>query len=155
MKEGAWIEAGTGRWHWIDEHANWIRKPGNATKVGLSEEVALRLASMPRKQMSGAERDAILLEAMRHGLIRFRGHGSTVTFEMTIPLETAILAVSGFMREHFGALTTVRFNQLDDGLCLECLYQDLLRAIEIGDPVSTPSRESHREGNTRSSRRMS
>ena len=77
MKTGAWIEAGSGRWHWIDDHADWIRRPECALSAGLTEEVVLRLAAMPRQQRSGSERTAILLEAMKYGLIRFRGtvHG--------------------------------------------------------------------------------
>ena len=133
MKTGAWIEAETGNWHWIDDHADWIRRPANARRAGLPEEVVLRLAAMPRRYRSGAERNAILLEAMSYGLVRFRAHGTEVTFESTLPLEVVIPAVARFMTEQFGPLTWVRFNQLPDGPCIGATYQDLGRALEAGD----------------------
>ncbi len=87
MKQGAWIEAVSGRWHWIDDHADWIRRPECARRTGMSEEAVLDLAAMPRCEASGPERTAIILEAMKHGLIRFRGHGGAeVTFETILPL---------------------------------------------------------------------
>ena len=133
MKTGAWIEAETGNWHWIYDHADWIRRPECARSAGLPEEVVTRIATMPRKHRSGLERTAILLEAMKHGLIRFRGHGAEVTFETTMPLGAAIHAVARFMAEQFGPLTWVRFNRVPDGPCVGVTYQDLVRALEVGD----------------------
>ena len=130
MKEGAWIEAGSGRWHWIDDHADWIRRPECARGAGLPEEAVLRIAAMPRRGLNGSDRRAVLIEAMRHGLIRFRGHGTEVTFESTLPLAMAMSAVAGFMAEQFGPLTLVRFNRLPEGLCIGFLYQDLSTALE-------------------------
>lgn len=136
MKTGAWIEAGIGRWHWVDDHADWIRRPECARRAGLPEDVVLRIAAMPRQQRSGSERTAILLEAMKFGLIRFRGHGAEVTFETTMPLGTAIQAVAPFMAEQFGPRTMVRFNQLPDGPFIAVTYQDLVHALEAGDLAS-------------------
>jgi len=133
MKEGAWIEAGTGRWHWIDDHADWIRRPDCARRAGLPEEAVLKIAAMPRRATNGPERKAILLEAMSHGLIRFRAHGVEVTFETTLPLAMAIPAVSPFLATICGPLTWVRFNQLPDGPCIAVTYQDLERTLEAGD----------------------
>ena len=101
--------------------------------AGLPEEVVLRLAGMQRREGNGRDQRAILLEAMGHGLIRFRGHGGEVTFETTLPLEIAIAAASRFMAEHFGPLTWVRFNQLPDGPCVGVAYLNFERALEAGD----------------------
>ena len=132
MKQGAWIEQ-NGRWHWISDHADAARSPEFTRLAGFAEEEVQRLAVMPRRRPSGAERNAILLEAMHQGLIRFRGHGGgEVTFETTLPLSVAIPAVSSFMAEHFGPLTLVRFNQLPDGPCIAIHYQDLALALERG-----------------------
>jgi len=134
MKKGAWIEAETGNWHWIDDHADWIRRPECGRRAGLPEEVVLRLAAMPRRYRSGAERNAILIAAMSEGgLVRFRGHGAWVTFETTLPLEVVIPAVTRFMATICGPLTWVRFNQLPDGPYVGVTYQDLGRALEAGD----------------------
>jgi hypothetical protein len=130
MKEGAWIESSNGRWHWIDDHADWIRRPACARMAGLPEEAGLRIAAMPRWGLNGSDRKAILIEAMKQGLIRFRGHGAEVTFETTLPLAMAMSAVAGFMAEQFGPLTLVRVNRLPEGPCIGFLYQDLSTALE-------------------------
>jgi hypothetical protein len=52
MKTGAWIEAGTARWHWIDDHADWIRRPECACSAGLTEDIVLRLGeASPTRQI--------------------------------------------------------------------------------------------------------
>ena len=80
-----------------------------------------------------AMRNAILIAAMTEGgLIRFRGHGTEVTFESTLPLEVVIPAVARFMADQFGPRSWVRFNQLPDGPCIGVTYQDLGRALEAG-----------------------
>ena len=133
MKEGAWLEASTGSWHWIDDHADWIRRPVNARSVGLPEEAVTRIAAMPRQHRSGPERTAIILEAMRHGLIRFRGHGTEVTFESTLPLEVVIPAVSRFMAEQFGPMTWSASTGSRMAPALASPNQDLERALEAGE----------------------
>jgi hypothetical protein len=89
----------------------------------------LRLAAMPRRGLNGSDRQAILIEAMNQGLIRFRGHGAEVTFESTLPLLVVIPAVSTFMATVCGPLTWVRFNKLPDGPCFGVNYWDLERAV--------------------------
>jgi hypothetical protein len=132
LKAGAWIEP-NGTWHIIDDHADWIRRPDCARRIGLPEDVVQALAAMPRREPSGPERRAILVAAMRHGLTRFRGHGTEVTFETMLPLSTAIPAASAFMSEHFGPLTMVHFRQIPDGPSIAHHYQELARALEQGD----------------------
>lgn len=134
MKDGAWIEARTGAWHWIDEHADWIRRTANARSVGLPEEAVNRIAAMPRRHRSGAERNAILLAAMSEGeLIRFRGHGAFVTFEATLAIGTALQAAARFMQACLGPLTHVCFNQLPAGPSVCIAYQDLKVFLEARD----------------------
>ena len=133
MKTGAWIEAASGRWHWVDDHADWIRRPECARSAGLPEEAVLRLVAMPRRAACGPDRQAILIDAMEQGLIRFRGHGAEVTFETPLPLWVVIPAVARFMAEHFGPLTWVRFNQLPDGPCIGLPNQDLVPALQMGN----------------------
>jgi len=130
VKEGAWIEAKTGAWHWIDEHADWIRRPANAHSVGLAEEAVIRISAMPRRQRSGEERNAILIAAMSEGLIRFRGHGAYVTFETTLAIGTAAQAAAKFMEVCLGPLTHVCFNQLPGGPSIGLAYQDLKLLLE-------------------------
>ena len=142
MKEGAWIEAKTGAWHWIDDHADWIRRPANARRVGLAEAAAVRFATMSRRQISGPERNAILIAAMREGsLIRFRGHGAYVTFEATLTVEEVLSASAAFMAACLGPLTQVCINQLPTGPQISFAYQELGRHVldEPGAPAWKPA----------------
>jgi hypothetical protein len=111
MREGAWINAHTGAWSWISEHASWIQRPENAQALGLPVKDYARLATIPW-DFNGPGREAILREAMDAGFIRMRGHGAEVTFEFTLPMTTAIRALAPFMTEHCGPLTGCRFNDL-------------------------------------------
>lgn len=127
MKEGAWIQAGTGDWEWIDDHADWIRHPANARSMGLTEEAVVRIAAMPRRHRSGEERTAILIAAMSEGLIRFRGHGVYVTFEATLMVEDVLSASAAFMAANLGPLTQVCINQLPSGPQISFAHQELGR----------------------------
>lgn len=124
MKEGAWINAHTGAWCWITEHASWIQVPANARREGLPDEVHARLAALPW-DFNGPGRKAILLEAMNAGLIRFRGHGAYVTFEGTLPVDDMLRATTPFMADQFGPLAFCRFNDLATGACREMHWRDL------------------------------
>ncbi len=124
MKEGAWISAPTGLSAWVDDHAMWIMRAGNAGTLGVSEEVQQRLAAMPSPHTPAGRRE-VLLAAMDAGLIRVRGHGVTTTFEFTMPFPDMLQAVRPFMQEHFGPFMGCRFNNLRTGEVWGSLFQDL------------------------------
>jgi len=130
MKEGAWINGQTGAWAWITEHASWIRIPENARALGMAETGCRQLARMPW-DFNGPRRKAILLEAMGHGFIRFRGHGLDCTFEHLLPQAQAIRAVLPFMARHLGPLSLCRFTNLGSMAMLEMPYADLLEALRL------------------------
>jgi hypothetical protein len=67
---------------------------------------------------------------MNAGFIRMRGHGAVVTFEFTIPLETAIQALAPFMVQHFGPMTGCRFNDLHTGRSFGATYEEVGRLLE-------------------------
>src|ERR1019366_3224595 len=39
LRQGAWIGAADGRFAFIDEHANWARRPGNLESLGMPTSV--------------------------------------------------------------------------------------------------------------------
>ena len=125
MKEGLWINALTGDWRWITEHASWIQVPANAMSLGMAEDAALRLSAMPW-DFNGPGRMAILLAAMAHGFVRVRGHGATCSFEHTLPQDQAIEAARGFMAANFGPRMNCRFSALHTMEVVEVLFEDLL-----------------------------
>ncbi len=129
MREGAWINAHTGAWSWISEHASWIQNPGNARSLGMTDDVHALLAAIPW-DFNGQGREAILRTAMAAGFIRVRGHGASVTFEFTIPTESAIETAMPFMAQNFGPLTGCIFNNLMTGQRFGLAYEALPAALE-------------------------
>jgi hypothetical protein len=128
MREGAWINAHTGTWCWISEHASWIQRPENARALGMADEVHARLAAIPW-DFNGPGREAILRLVMDAGFIRARGHGAEVTCEFTLPTERVIQAVTPFMEAHFGPMTGCRFNNLCTGQAVGFLFGDMPQVL--------------------------
>ena len=121
LRESAWINATTGAYRWIDDHARWIQRPGNAADLGLPDEVVEELGRIPW-DFNGSRRETILRFAMDSGLIRARGHGASTTFEFTIPWEQAVRGARKFMSENFGPNMQCRFNCLSTGQSIEIYY---------------------------------
>lgn len=78
MKEGWWINIRSGNAIEIDEHEQWLRRPGNANKLGVPSNVQDDFDKFePIK-----DRNEFLLYVMRKSpIMRVRGHGASVTFE--------------------------------------------------------------------------
>ena len=65
----------TGEWFEIDEHEQWIRRGNNALKLGVPPEAAARVPEF-------ADRKTLLGHLFAAApVMRWRGHGSSVTFE--------------------------------------------------------------------------
>lgn len=124
MREGAWINAKTGRYEWITEHADWIKLPQNAAKIGLPEST-LRAISEITNDYSGPRRETILRLVMDEGgLIRVRGHRTHITFEFTVPMKESLRSCTNFLREVAGPLSLLRFNNLSTSETAEFFYKD-------------------------------
>ena len=94
-REGYWLNAETGEYCRIDEHARWITREGNPDRVGLAPELARRMDGLHWQR----DRLRILLTAMQGGLVRVRSHGEFVTFEFTMDFEDVTDAVGDFLDE--------------------------------------------------------
>jgi hypothetical protein len=78
MKAGYWINYETGKEFPVDEHEQWLRRKGNAKKLGLSKRVIEAFDEF--KPVS--DRDKFLAFIMQHApVMRVRGHGNYITFE--------------------------------------------------------------------------
>lgn len=76
MKDGYWINYRTGKIISIPDHERWIRDAQNAKKLGVPEGVHTRAKGL-------GNRETYLLFLMENApIIRVRGHGTSVTFEM-------------------------------------------------------------------------
>jgi len=78
MKEGFWINYRTGKEFDIDEHERWLRRKGNARKLGLPKKLTDGFGEFEPVK----DRNKFLLFVMKHApVMRVRGHGTYVTFE--------------------------------------------------------------------------
>lgn len=125
MREGAWIIACNGEFKWVQEHAIWLQDPAHARDLGLPQEAIEKVRSIPW-DFNGPGRAAICLEGMRHGLIRFRGHGASVTLESVLPLETVLKAAEKLMAACLGPWMMVEVHRLDTGEAWFSLFKDIL-----------------------------
>jgi len=132
MKEGAWINVTTGNYRWIDEHAQWLQRPGNAASLGLEDDVLEELGRVPW-DFNGPGRMTILVTAMDHGLVRARGHGASITFEFTVPWEQAVRGTLRFMDGNLGPSMQCRFNNLLTGQSVEFSFGRVRDRLEQED----------------------
>jgi len=139
MNEGVWINAKTGAWAWITEHAAWIQVASNARSLGMPEEAIPLLAALVW-DFNGSGRRTILRQAMEQGFIRVRGHGALSTFESRLPPAQVIKAARPFMALNFGPEMYCRITNLESLETLEIRYADLLETLTREDlaPDRTP-----------------
>ena len=89
MNEGYWGNYRTGNIFLIDEHEMWLRRGKNADRLGVPHAVQRRFKDYVIKE----DRDRFLLFIFSHvPVMRFRGHGNSVTMEFNcadwvLPLE--------------------------------------------------------------------
>jgi len=127
VKEGAWLNARTGAYRWIDEHTRWLQRGENAKTIGLPDSVIQRIKAIPW-DFNGEGRRSILLLAMNGGLIRFRGHGSYVTFEGCLSIQEMAGAAQEFMGLYLGPQMDVRINDLARGRAWNGSYGEWTKA---------------------------
>ena len=78
MKEGYWINYDRGKRFPVDEHEQWLRRKGNAKKLGLRKRVIESFDEFKPVK----DRDKFLTFVMQHApVMRVRGHGNFITFE--------------------------------------------------------------------------
>ena len=77
MQEGFWGNYQTGNYYQIDEHERWIRRGGNAHKLGVSSDISGCFGAF-------ADRETLLPFVFAHApVMRWRCHGESVTFEFS------------------------------------------------------------------------
>jgi hypothetical protein len=124
MKEGAWINANTFEFFWVDDHSRWIKEPENAKKLGIPSAVAANIAKMPN-DFNGPLREKILLAVMASGpFVRVRGHGNVFVFEFICTTSTALWGCYGFLKQTAGPYTNCLFNNIRTKESIELYYKD-------------------------------
>jgi hypothetical protein len=129
LREGAWINAKTGQWSFIDEHGDWAKRPRNLASIGLPDSVREAIRDISN-DYHGPNRKRILLTVMADGGIRLRGHGNWVAIEFTVDTASALLACRDMLRKIAGEFTLCRFSNLGTCESLELFYRDYEQHVE-------------------------
>lgn len=80
MRDGMWINYRTGKSFNIDEHERWLRRKGNADKLGVPKKVQDKFDEFEPVK----DRNKFLLFVMNNSsVMRVRGHGNYVSFEFS------------------------------------------------------------------------
>jgi hypothetical protein len=69
LRQGAWINAHTGKWAFIPEHADWAKREGNLVRIGLPVSIWETIRNIPN-DYGRENRKNILLAVMAAGGIR-------------------------------------------------------------------------------------
>jgi hypothetical protein len=129
LHQGAWINAADGRFAYVDEHANWAKRPGNLAGIGIANGAWEAVRDIPN-DYGGESRKTILLIVMAAGGIRLRGHGDFVTFEFTCDLKVALPACRDVLRQIAGNFTRCKFNNLSTDETVEVSYDNYVNQME-------------------------
>lgn len=108
MKDGYWINYETGKNFEIDEHERWIRRGGNATKLGIPSFIQDDF----EKYVQVDQRNEFLMYLMQNApIMRMRGHGTYLTFEFSSDsIRKPLEAVYEFCSNRAGPYTQLIIN---------------------------------------------
>lgn len=130
MKEGFWINYKTGREFAVDEHERWLRRKGNAKKLGLPKKVVEAFGEFEPER----ERNKFLLFVLRHApVMRVRGHGNRVAFEYASRnLKAPMDAIWLWGLDNAGPFTDLYIVNFASGEKTSILWKDFKDAMEEG-----------------------
>lgn len=112
MKEGYWISARTGQSWPVTDHGEDVKRPEFADAMGLPEATRAAIAPLNGNYGTSLDREKILIEVMKAGYIRFRGHGAQYTFEFWGDTNKNLWACYQFAKEWAGPFTYIVINNL-------------------------------------------
>ncbi|MBF0501968.1 MAG: hypothetical protein HQM09_17650 [Candidatus Riflebacteria bacterium] len=121
-RDGYWINADTGHFEQIDDHAEYLVVHDNAVRIGLGQEHE----KLIRRFDWDLSRFIILTIAMEAGLIRVRGHEDRITCEFTLPLKLALPRLVEFFKKTGlpGPFTLLEISNLKEMIGAEMLWKD-------------------------------
>ena len=125
MQEGAWINARTGEYWWVDEHCRFVKRPADADKMGLPNYVRQEIADKTCTSGFGPEREAIVIAVMKAGYIRFRGHGQQLTCEFWGDKSRNLWACFEFLQKMAGPFSHCVINNLKSNEQIALSFQEL------------------------------
>lgn len=134
MKEGFWIQRSTGRYWEVYEHCRFAKSPEGAAAMGLPEEVQKAIEPMGCDYLDGTdpkqtERAQVVIEVMKAGYIRMRGHGSQFTFEFWGDTFSSLQAIQQFCDQMAGPFTWIVINNLKSNEQYASSFQDFDKSM--------------------------
>ena len=111
MNEGFWIQKATGKYWKVPEHCVFAKSPAGADAMGLPEAVRQKIEAYTC-DFSGPGREQILIEIMKAGYIRMRGHGSQYSFEFYGDTLNTLWVIDQFCADMAGPFTWLTINNL-------------------------------------------
>ena len=87
------VNAHTGKWGFIPEHADWAKREGNLQSLGMPTSVWESIRDIPN-DYGGESRKSILVAVTAAGGVRMRGHRDVVVFEFTVDTKVICLEKS-------------------------------------------------------------
>lgn len=139
MNEGFWLRSRDGKVFPIIDHAgDFYNDSQLAKKMGLLPlQKELIKKGIKPEGAEGKNRTKVVLEIMKNGYIRARGHGAYVTFEFTDYPSEVLDAIYDFGKDEFGAFTNLNIVHLNEkGKAIDSAqmnWQQFKEAYEEGD----------------------
>ena len=130
MKEGYWLNYGTGKEFPIEEHEQWLRAPGNAKRLGVPSGVVGMFGNF----VPGKDRDKFLMFVMAHApVMRVRGHGAVVAFEYSSRSRREPMdAISEWCKKNAGPFTMLHMVNFATRENTEMLYSQFEQLVDEG-----------------------
>lgn len=129
-QEGYWLNAVTGEFCEIDEHARWISERANAERIGLAPRLHRLIEGLDWQD----ERLRILLPAMRGGLVRVRRQDGDITFEFTLRIERVVELIARFLEKSDlpGPFSIIKLHDLRKGEGIAVSWADMQERLRAG-----------------------
>lgn len=130
MKEGFWIDCRSGKRWQAYEHCRFAKSPEGAAAMGLPEAVQQAIAPISCDYLrtdgnpGQTDREQVVIEVMKAGYIRMRGHGAQFSFEFWGNTRGSLWAILQFCQDMAGPYTWVVINNLKSNEQYASSFQD-------------------------------
>ena len=128
-KEGAWINAKTGQYWWVQEHCSFAKSQAGADAMGLPTHVREAIAPLPC-DFNGEGRAGVVILVMKAGFIRFRGHGIVLTCEFWGDTYTNLWASFEFLQKMCGPFSHCTINNIKTNESISLRFDELSQRMK-------------------------
>jgi len=123
VNEGYWIQKNSGKYWRVPEHCVFVKSPAGADAMGLPDSVREKIQAYTC-DFSGPGREQILIDVMKAGYIRMRGHGAQYSFEFYGDTVATLWVILEFCQQMAGPFTWITINNLKSNEQFASNFQD-------------------------------